>query len=197
MVGQRLEEIFTDRFEVLAFRRPRHRKALQGKVSVSNIAFGLRYILRSAARLVALRPRVVYIDLPKDAVSFIRTSPVLLVAFALRIRVIGDLAGADFQFLDGRSAIERYGRWILRRVYVIRVLGPSVVATLHKRGLSNVTVVSNGIPDPSGERRKLRSSRRRPPALRREDRRGEGHSHTPRGCPVLEHRAPGDVARRG
>ena len=150
MVGQRLEEIFTDRFELLAFRRPRHRKALQGNVSVSNIAFGLRYILRSAARLVAVRPGVVYIDLPKDAVSFIRTSPVLLVAFALRIRVIGDLAGADFQFLDGRSVIERLGRWILRRVYVIRVLGPSVAATLRKRGLSNVTVVSNGIPDPPG-----------------------------------------------
>jgi glycosyltransferase involved in cell wall biosynthesis len=150
MVGQRLEEIFTGRFGVLAFRRPRHRRALQGKVSGSNIAFALRYALESAVRLLFLRPRVVYIDVPKDRLSFIRTSPVLLTALVLRIRVIGDLAGADFQFLGSRSVIERYARWILRRLYRIRVLGPSVASTMHGHGLTNTVVVSNGIPEPPG-----------------------------------------------
>jgi glycosyltransferase involved in cell wall biosynthesis len=148
LVGQQLERLFAGTFSVLAFHRPRHDKQRQGRVSVSNLAFGLGYMLRSSWRLLRTRPRVVYLDLPMDRLSFFRASGIALVALALRIRVVGDLAGADFQFLDGGVLTRRYGLAVLRRLHAIRVLGESVAETLARRGLSNAAVVANGIPEP-------------------------------------------------
>jgi glycosyltransferase involved in cell wall biosynthesis len=74
----------------------------------------------------------------------------LLVALALRVRVVGDLAGADFPFLADGSRIARYARSILRRLYRIRVLGESIATTLRERDLDNTIVVSNGIAAPPG-----------------------------------------------
>jgi hypothetical protein len=88
----------------------------------------------------------------KDRPSFLWTSIVLLVALALRVRVVGDLAGADFPFLAGRSPVARYARGVLRRLHRIRVLGGSVAATLKARGLSNTIVVWNGVEEPPGAR---------------------------------------------
>jgi glycosyltransferase involved in cell wall biosynthesis len=74
------------------------------------------------------------------------------VALALRVRVVGDLAGADFPYLAGRSSVARYARGLLGRLYRIRVLGGSVAETLEARGLRNTIVVSNGIEEPPGGR---------------------------------------------
>jgi glycosyltransferase involved in cell wall biosynthesis len=146
-IGAQLERLFAGRYDVLAFRRSGHTKRRQGRVSAGNVGFGLRYIAVSVARLLRSRPQAAYLDVPKDRMSFLRTSVVLLVAIALRVRVVGDLAGADFPFLD-RSPLGRYARAVLRRLYGIRVLGESVAATLRDRGLPNTIVVSNGIDEP-------------------------------------------------
>jgi glycosyltransferase involved in cell wall biosynthesis len=155
MIGAQLERTFAGRYDILAFRRSRHSKAAQGRLTGENVAFGLYYIALSCWRLVTRRPRVAYVDIPKDTASFLRTSVVLLVALALRVRVVGDLAGADFPFLADGSPTARYARSILRRLYRIRVLGGSIATTLRERGLDNTIVLSNGIappPRPSVER---------------------------------------------
>jgi glycosyltransferase involved in cell wall biosynthesis len=150
VIAGQLERLFAGRYDVLAFRRRRHSKGRQGRVSAGNLAFGLRYIAVGCARLVATRPRALYVDVPKDRPSFLRTSVVLLTALALRVRVVGDLAGADFPFLAGGSPVARYARALLRRLHRIRVLGASIAATLEARGLDNAIVVSNGIAEPPG-----------------------------------------------
>ena len=148
VVGAQLERLFRDRYDVLAHRRARHHKARQGRRSLANLAFGVRYIVVCCAHLVVKRPRVMYIDVPKDKPSFARSSLVLLVALALRVRVVGDLAGADIAFLGERSPIAAYGRWVLRRLYCIRVLGSSISGALAVHGLHNTVEMSNGIADP-------------------------------------------------
>jgi len=145
-----LAQCFAGRYSTLVFRRRGHTKAAQGRVTAGNLAFAVRFVLRSTLRLLAQRPRVLYVDVPKDAPSFVRTSPILLVALALRIRVVGDLAGADFQFLGTHSLPGRYGSWLLPRLARIRVLGEHVAATLERRGLGNAVVVPNGIAEPPG-----------------------------------------------
>ena len=147
-VGALLERLFTGRFGILAFRRPSHQKASQGRLSAGNLLFGLRYAGRSTIRIAKDRPRVVYLDIPKDTTAFLRSSVVVLVARSLRVRVVGDLAGADFVFLRGSWLVRRYGRWVLGSIDAIRVLGESVVATLRAHGLENTVVISNGIEDP-------------------------------------------------
>jgi glycosyltransferase involved in cell wall biosynthesis len=150
MVGALLEQHFRDRCRVLAFRRPRHHRAAQGKVSRANVVFAIRFVATSAFAILRTRPRVLYVDLPKDAKSFMRNSLILLVALALRTRVVGDLAGGDFQFLSRPGWVAAYGRFLLRRVAVIRVLGTGVAETLQAHGLANARVLSNGIEEPPG-----------------------------------------------
>lgn len=148
MICRQLELCFAGRYSILAFRRPGHDRASQGRFTVSNVAFAARFVSRSSLRLLANRPRVLYVDVPKDGPSFLRTSLILLTAVALRVRVVGDLAGADFQFLGRPSALARYGRWLLPRLARIRVLGEAIAETLHAHGLDNAVVVSNGIAEP-------------------------------------------------
>lgn len=150
MVGRQLERSFAGRYALLTFRRPRHARAKQGRISPANVTFGVRFILRTWLRLLTQRPRVLYVDIPKDARSFLRNSAILVAALVLRVRVVGDLAGADFQFLQRRGAVARYGRVVLGRLYAIRVLGSQIAETLRAHGLENTVVVSNGIDEPPG-----------------------------------------------
>lgn len=148
MIGRQLEQCFTGRYSLLTFRRPRHARGDQGKVSGANLAFAIRFVAKSSLRLLRSRPRVLYVDIPKDGRSFLRNSGVLLTALLLRVRVVGDLAGEDFEFLRGRSLIGTYARGVLRRLHAIRVLGEHVAETLRAHGLENAVVVSNGIDEP-------------------------------------------------
>jgi glycosyltransferase involved in cell wall biosynthesis len=150
VIGEQLERLFCGTFAILAFRRAEHGKTRQGRVNTGNVAFGLRYVARSIVELVRRRPVVVYVDVPKDAFSFLRTCGILLAALMLRVRVVGDLAGGDFQFLHGTGAVSRLGHQVLRRLFAIRVLGPTVAETLRGHGLTNAVVVSNGIEEPAG-----------------------------------------------
>jgi glycosyltransferase involved in cell wall biosynthesis len=147
-IGAQLHHLFAGKYSILTFQRRRHSKRKQGRLTLANLVFGLRYVAVSSARLALARPTAVYLDIPKDAPSFLRTSPILLVARALRIRVVGDLAGADFPILDGHSPVARYSRWALRGVHLVRVLGTSIAGTLAARGVHNTAVVSNGIAEP-------------------------------------------------
>jgi glycosyltransferase involved in cell wall biosynthesis len=150
IIGQQLEQLFADTFSILTFRRAAHRKQRQGRISVSNMTFGLRYAVQSALYLARRRPTVVYVDLPKDKLSFLRTCGILLAARSLGILVIGDLAGADFQFLDGHGLMQRVSHRLLSRLYAIRVLGATVAEALQRHGLTNAVVVPNGISEPPG-----------------------------------------------
>jgi glycosyltransferase involved in cell wall biosynthesis len=147
-IGAQLQQLFAGKYSILAFQRRRHSRRKQGRLTLANLAFGLRYVAVTSARLVLARPTVIYVDIPKETGSFLRTSPILLVARALHIRVVGDLPGADYPFLDGRGAVPRYSRWALRGVHRVRVLGASIAAILAARGLHNTEVLSNGIAEP-------------------------------------------------
>lgn len=157
MIGRQLARCFAGKYALLTFRRPGHARGDQGKVSGANLAFAVRFVAVSVLRLIGSRPRVLYIDIPKDGRSFVRNSGVLLTALVLRVRVVGDLAGEDFEFLRGRSLIGRYARSLVRRLYAIRVLGEHIATRLNDHGLDNAVVVSNGIDEPpdSGATRTL------------------------------------------
>jgi glycosyltransferase involved in cell wall biosynthesis len=148
MIGLQLERCFRGRYSLLAFCRGQDARTARGRVSVANLRFGVRFVLQGSSRLIRSRPRVLYLDIPKDSRTFLRNSVILLVAVAFRVRVVGDLAGADFQFLHAGSPLRVYGRWLLRRLAAIRVLGEPVAATLRLHGLDNAVVVTNGIDEP-------------------------------------------------
>ena len=149
IIGLILREYFVGKCSLLEFTRPRASKRTQGNVSLGNLWFGLKYIATTIVRLLITRPQVVYLDLPKNIVAFLRTSFILVACFLLRVRVIGDLAGAHFEFLSANPFLNRLGLFFLKRVYRIRVLSRSIKRALTAYELGNLVSISNGIPDPS------------------------------------------------
>ena len=47
MIGRQLERLFTGKYEVLVFHRPRHAGPARGRFSIGNLAFGLRFVAQS------------------------------------------------------------------------------------------------------------------------------------------------------
>ena len=77
----------------------------QGEISFSNILFGLRWIIKSCTLILCKRPKSVYLGLPKNFGPFLRTSIVILVSRLFKVKVFGELAGADFLFLDSLESL--------------------------------------------------------------------------------------------
>ena len=149
IIGLLLRDYFVSKCSLLEFKRPRASKKTQGRVSLGNLWFGVEYISTTILRLIITRPQVVYLDLPKNFVAFLRTSFILSACILLRVRVIGDLAGAHFEFLSSNPFCNRLGLFFLKRVYKIRVLSRSIERNLTTYELGNLVSISNGIPDPS------------------------------------------------
>jgi glycosyltransferase involved in cell wall biosynthesis len=134
-------------FRVFSYARGSGSKSTQGRVTVGNLSFGLYYIVRCVSLMLAVRPRAMYLSLPKNFVAFARVIPVILSASLMRIRVYGELAGARFLFLD-RGWQRTVGLFVLRRLHSIRFLGDHIREGHVQFGFRNPVVISNGIRIP-------------------------------------------------
>ena len=148
IIAEELRHHFQGTYDVLLFRRREHSKPQQGRLIAANLLFALTYLEKTIGRIIHRRPKVLYIDLPKDALSFTRTVGILLICFFLGIRVIGDLAGSGFLFLRSNPVSRKCGLFLLRRVHRIRVLSNSIGEDLARDGLTNTVAIPNGIRDP-------------------------------------------------
>lgn len=134
-------------FRVFSYARGSGSKSTQGRVTVGNLSFGLYYIVRCTGLMLAVRPRAMYLSIPKNFAAFARMIPVILFASLMRIRVCGELAGARFLFLD-RGWQRAVGLFVLRRLHSIRFLGDHIRAAHVQYGFRNPVVIANGIRIP-------------------------------------------------
>ncbi|MBN1465058.1 glycosyltransferase family 4 protein [candidate division KSB1 bacterium] len=132
----------------LLFRRKSHSKARQGRLSPANLLFGLAMIVRVLAACVVRRPKVVFIWLPKDLPAFMRTVFLSSILRLFGIKVIGDLHGMGFDFLQ-RRAQKWYYRRSINVFSAIRVLSPKIGERIRDSGFHNKIVpIDNGILAP-------------------------------------------------
>jgi glycosyltransferase involved in cell wall biosynthesis len=150
IVARIIRDAFRGSYSILEFTRPRHSKGTQGRFSVDNFAFGIYYTARTSWTILRRKPRVVYMDISKEFVPFLRSIPILMVCSLRGVRVVGDLAGAYFQFLETPGWKRRLGQMSLTRAWAIRVLSPSLAQRLEMRGLHNAVSFSNGFDPPPG-----------------------------------------------
>ncbi|MBU1340873.1 MAG: glycosyltransferase, partial [Proteobacteria bacterium] len=95
------------------------------------------------------RPQRLFISLPKEFFGFFRTSTIIMISSLLRIKVYGDLAGAFFTFLGRKNSLKYYfGKYILKKVTSIRLLGPSIKEVFEGIGIRNTVYFSNGVYKP-------------------------------------------------
>lgn len=133
----------------LRFSRKSHTKAKQGRILLSNFFYGLLLMLQIWGTCAIRRPKVVFIWLPKDFPAFVRTILIISVLRLFRIKVIGDLHGMGFRFLN-----RRLQKWYYRRhinlFTTIRVLSPRIGERIRDSGFRhNIVSMDNGIVVPN------------------------------------------------
>ncbi len=134
-------------------------KSNQGKLSFKNVGINLAYVLKNCKAIWKQKPAVVYTSIPKDFFPLLKIVPVLAVTKMRGARLIGELAGRNFYFLEKTGYKYRIGRSVLKKFDSIRVLGDSVRKTLNTHGLDKCVVIDNGIEMGSGL---MRSSKKGP-----------------------------------
>lgn len=143
-------EYFGGRKEIrcLAFSKSWSNKSTQGRVTPANLAYGVYYIARSAFYMIRDRPRGLFFSIPKGIAAFLRMIPLLYLAQILGIKVHGELAGANFLFIEKGGWQRRMGLHYLRKIHSLRFLGNSIASHHERYRFSGVTVFPNGIEHP-------------------------------------------------
>ncbi|WP_418637886.1 glycosyltransferase family 4 protein [Winogradskyella sp.] len=132
-------------------------KANQGKILLSNVIINVQYIVRNVWTILKVRPSLVYLSIPKNFLPLLKILPVLVTSKLVKSKVVGELAGRNFYFLERKGLSYQLGLRILKKFDSIRVLGKSVDATLKSHGLIRNVVIDNGVAIPKQEENKLKS----------------------------------------
>lgn len=120
-------------------------KSNQGKVSFKNIWINIAYGFKNSKAIWRNKPAVVYTSIPKDFFPLLKIVPVLFIAKMSGSKLIGELAGRNFYFLEKSGYKYKIGLYLLKKFNSIRVLGNSVLETLESHGLKKCVVIDNGI----------------------------------------------------
>jgi len=120
-------------------------KSNQGKVLLSNVFINIKYIIRNVLTIIKARPAAVYMSIPKNFIPLLKVLPVLMTTKLFGGKVIGELAGRNFYFLETKGMSYGLGLKILKAFNSIRVLGDSVNETLKSHGLTTNVVIDNGV----------------------------------------------------
>lgn len=143
-----LKKYFADQpgFHVLDISNPNSSKETQGVASLGNYLHGILIIFKFLGAYFKTRPKVIYIGLPKTFSAFLRNGMIIFLSRLLGTKILGDLAGMTFYFLEKSRWQRRIGLSLLRRVTVIKVLGDSLKDMLREKyALTNTLVMDNGV----------------------------------------------------
>ena len=120
-------------------------KSNQGKILLSNLIINVNYIIKNLKIIIKEKPSVVYMSIPKKIIPLFKIIPVLILTRIFGGKVIGELAGRNFYFLETHGLSYWFGLKILKVFNSIRVLGESVNDTLKTHGLTSNIVIDNGV----------------------------------------------------
>lgn len=123
-------------------------KSTQGKISIQNLFFGIKSLYSILFFLLKKKPKLVYISLPKSIVPLIRTSFIILFCKIIKAKVIGELAGSCFYFLQKSKIQKLIGLFFLRKMDSIRFLSKSIQENHIKYKFKNAVYFDNGVNIP-------------------------------------------------
>jgi glycosyltransferase involved in cell wall biosynthesis len=107
---------------------------------------GIWWVIKVIYLLSNLKPDKIYFTLPKSFMAFMRNAMVIPVAKVLRTRILGELPGTSFLFLDkGKGVRYTTGLFFLRKIDEIRFLSPGISGLHNKYNLRKHVIIENGI----------------------------------------------------
>ena len=136
-------------YVIFNYSRKSLNRVTQGRFDIKNFFFGLYWILKCILLCAARKPEKIYFTLPKGFYAFLRNAVVIMAARAMKIRILGELPGTSFTFLDKEGSFKyKIGLYFLRKVDEIRFLSKSILGYHSKYGFRNNIVIKNGIEIP-------------------------------------------------
>jgi glycosyltransferase involved in cell wall biosynthesis len=113
---------------------------------IKAILAGINWDIKVIFLLFWLRPDKIYFTLPKSFMAFMRNAVIIPFAKLLNVKVLGELPGTSFLFLEKEQGFKyRLGLFFMRKIDEIRFLSPRISA-LHKSfGLKKHMIIENGI----------------------------------------------------
>ena len=147
IVSQVLYENIKDikRFHFVLFSRNRHNKKKQGQPSFFSLIYGIFYIVKVMFHVVIIRPKWIYLGLPKGFGAFLRSAIIIHICRIVGIKIFAELHGESFLF-ENNSKKMPYLVAVLNKCDKIRVLGLSIKK--HIEDISKkpaVFIIPNGI----------------------------------------------------
>ena len=136
-------------YSIITISRKKSNKLTQGKFTITNALFGLKIFSKIAYQIIFFRPKKVFIGIPKQFGPFVKVAMIIGISSVFRVKVIGELAGDSFLFLNKENYQKKIGLYFLRKMNEIRVLGESVKKKLEPIKICKLTVLDNGIYVPS------------------------------------------------
>lgn len=124
-------------------------KATQGKLTIRNIFNNINYQIKNCFLIIKVKPKVVYLSIPKKIIPLLKILPVIITCKLVNAKLVGELAGSRFFFLENKGLIQKVGKIILMQFYQIRLLGISVQQQIWNYEITNTIVFDNGadVPD--------------------------------------------------
>jgi glycosyltransferase involved in cell wall biosynthesis len=139
-----------EKFHIYDYSRKNHSRAKwDSKFNLVAIIAGIWWEIKVVFLLFSLMPDKVYFTLPKSFMGFMRNAMVIPVAKMLKVKILGELPGTSFLFLEkGRGVKYNIGLFFLRRIDEIRLLSPRISELHCQYKFKKHIIIENGIePD--------------------------------------------------
>lgn len=136
-------------FLTLPFTNINRSKSTQGRLLSRNILSNIKLIARYSNYVIKLRPTLVFISIPKSFLALLKVVPLILMRFIFGYKLIGELAGSSFYFLNSKPILRKASINLLKRFDSIRVLGEATKDYLSQYSINKSYVMDNGIAIPS------------------------------------------------
>lgn len=147
--AQHIKDFFKykEEYFIYDYSRKNHSRSNWDKVfDLSAIISGIWWEMKVIYMLFNLRPDKIYFTLPKSFRGFMRNASIIPFAKLVNAKILGELPGTSFLFLDyGKGLRYRTGLFFLRRIDEIRFLSPRI-AELHAHyKIRKPVIIENGI----------------------------------------------------
>ena len=134
-------------YNIYDYSRHNHsRERWNSLFDVRAILAGIWWGIKVVYLLFHLRPCKIYFTLPKSFGGFMRNASVIPFAKLLNTRILGELPGTSFLFLDnGKGVRYQIGLFFLRKIDEIRFLSPRIASLHDPYKLKKTVIIENGI----------------------------------------------------
>lgn len=136
-------------YRIVTISRKKANKKTQGRLTTTNFLYSIWYIVRIIFNIFIYLPGKIYIGIPKDFFSFLRTSVIIIVGKISGVKIYGELAGTSFRFMDDKNKMKyKYGKYIFKKIDSMRFLGNNILEYGKNMGFKKIVIFDNGIDIP-------------------------------------------------